>query len=110
MGGRACNFATDLGWAVKNLIIGAPRNWSRTYWSGTWLLIPAITLIRWAAAGIAWGPTVSSTVTRNVSYYIIAHAAKFGPAGVGAAWTRIYRATAECGLCRPDGKSADRIK
>ena len=76
------NFAEDLKWHVKNLIIGAPRNWSKN-------------VIEWnLAADANYDPhtvggcssclgalTIGSTVTRNVAYYIIAHASKFVPMG-----------------------------
>ncbi|HEY0271726.1 MAG TPA: glycoside hydrolase family 30 beta sandwich domain-containing protein, partial [Chitinophaga sp.] len=72
------NFAGDLQWHVTNLIIGATRNWSRN-------------VLEWnLAADASYGPhtpggcstclgalTISGSVTRNVSYYIIGHAAKF---------------------------------
>ncbi|MGB4399420.1 MAG: glycoside hydrolase family 30 beta sandwich domain-containing protein [Daejeonella sp.] len=74
------NFAGDLQWHVNNLIIGAARNWSRT-------------VLEWnLAADASYRPhtnggctnclgalTISSSTefTRNVAYYIIAHASKF---------------------------------
>ena len=75
-------FAGNLRWHVKNLIIGAPGNWSKN-------------VIEWnLASDPAYNPhtpggctqcegavTISSAVTRNVSYYIMAHASKFVPAG-----------------------------
>lgn len=71
-------FNGDLQWHIKNLIIGATRNWSRN-------------VIEWnLASDPSFGPhtpggctncqgalTVGSSVQRNVSYYIIAHASKF---------------------------------
>lgn len=72
-------FSGDLNWHITNLIVGATRNWSRN-------------VIEWNLASDAnFGPhttggcgtcqgavTVSGgAVSRNVSYYIIAHAAKF---------------------------------
>jgi glucosylceramidase len=75
-------FGGDLRWHVKNLIIGAPRNWARN-------------VLEWnLAADENFNPhtqdggctscqgaiTIQSktgAVTRNVSYYIIAHASKF---------------------------------
>src|SRR6185437_4882236 len=71
-------FAGDLSWHVSNLIIGAPRNWSRN-------------VLEWnLASDPNYGPhtaggcttckgalTIGGTITRNVSYYIIAHASKF---------------------------------
>lgn len=74
------NFAGDLKWHISNLIIGATRNWSRT-------------VLEWnLAADSNYRPhtdggctnclgalTISSSTefTRNVAYYIIAHASKF---------------------------------
>jgi len=73
------DFQSDLDWALLNLIIGAPRNWSRN-------------VLEWnLAADQNYGPhtvggcseclgayTINGTaVTKNTSYYIIAHASKF---------------------------------
>lgn len=72
-------FRQDLNWHIKHLIVGASRNWSRN-------------VIEWNLASdenfephTQGGCTVcqgaltiqGATVKRNVSYYIIAHAAKF---------------------------------
>jgi len=82
--GSKTTFAGNLGWHVKNLEIGAPRNWARTVleWNlaadpqqnphtpgGCTECLGAITL----APGDA--------VTRNVAYYTVAHASKFVPTG-----------------------------
>ncbi len=71
-------FSGDLQWHVKNLIIGAMRNWSRN-------------VLEWnLASDPDYGPhtlggcttckgalTIGGDVKRNVSYYIIAAASKF---------------------------------
>lgn len=72
-------FDGDLRWHVKTLIVGATRNWSRN-------------VLEWnLAADPNFEPhtddggctqcmgalTIGDSVTRNVSYYIIAHASKF---------------------------------
>ena len=78
------SFDGDLKWHVKNVIIGSMRNWSRT-------------ALEWNLANNAsFGPNTpggcttckgaltinsSDSFTRNVGYYIIAHASKFVPAG-----------------------------
>ncbi len=77
------NFAGDLQWHVQNVIIGSMRNWSRN-------------ALEWNLANDPnFGPhtpggcttckgalTISgSSITRNVGYYIVAHASKFIPAG-----------------------------
>jgi glucosylceramidase len=74
-------FAGDLNWHIKNLIIGATRNWSRNVLE--WNLASDAEYKPHTNGGcnICKGAlTVSNnTVTRNVSYYVIAHAAKFVP-------------------------------
>ncbi|MBX3241583.1 MAG: glucosylceramidase [Chitinophagaceae bacterium] len=77
--GAPGNFGEDLKWHIENLIIGATRNWSRN-------------VLEWnLAADQNYGPyteggctaclgalTINgNTVSRNVAYYIIAHASKF---------------------------------
>jgi glucosylceramidase len=78
------NFGGDLKWHLKNVIIGSMRNWSRN-------------ALEWNLANnSAFGPhtqggcttckgaiTVdnNTSYTRNVAYYIIAHASKFVPPG-----------------------------
>lgn len=78
------NFDGDLKWHLKNVIIGSMRNWSKI-------------ALEWNLANNAsFGPhtpggcttckgaiTIESNTnfTRNVAYYIVAHASKFVPAG-----------------------------
>ena len=78
--GAPGNFRGDLTWHVRELIIGAPCNWSRT-------------VLEWnLASDPRWQPHTDrggcdrclgavtidgDQVTRNPAYYIIAHAAKF---------------------------------
>jgi glucosylceramidase len=78
------SFEGDLKWHVKNVIIGSMRNWSKN-------------ALEWNLANNAsFGPHTpggcdtckgaitingSDSFTRNVGYYIIAHASKFVPAG-----------------------------
>lgn len=78
------SFDGDLKWHLKNVIIGSMRNWSKT-------------ALEWNLANNAsFGPNTiggcttckgavtinsSDSFTRNVGYYIIAHASKFIPAG-----------------------------
>lgn len=78
------SFSGDLKWHVKNVIIGSMRNWSKT-------------ALEWNLANnSSFGPNTpggcttckgaltinsSDSFTRNVGYYIIAHASKFVPTG-----------------------------
>lgn len=81
--GSKGNFTGDLNWHTKNVIIGSMRNWSKI-------------ALEWNLANDGnFGPhtpggcteckgaiTINSSeqLTRNVAYYIIAHASKFVPA------------------------------
>ncbi len=73
------NFAEDLKWHVSTLIVGATRNWSRN-------------VLEWnLAADANYNPhtpdggcttclgalTIAPAISRNVAYYVIAHASKF---------------------------------
>lgn len=77
------SFDGDLKWHVKNVVVGSMRNWSRI-------------ALEWNLANDpSYGPhtpggcteckgaiTISgSNFSRNVAYYIIAHASRFVPAG-----------------------------
>ena len=80
--GSTGSFDGDMKWHTKNVVIGSMRNWSRI-------------ALEWnLASDPSFGPhtpggctqckgalTIGNIITRNVSYYIIAHASKFVPAG-----------------------------
>lgn len=74
-------FAGDLNWHFKNLIIGATRNWSKNVLE--WNLASDTDFKPHTQGGcnVCKGALTiaKNIVTRNVSYYIIAHAAKFVP-------------------------------
>ena len=99
-------FGGDLRWHLRNLIIGAPRNWSKT-------------VLEWNLANdAAFGPhtpggcttckgalTINgSAVKRNVAYYIVAHASKFVPAGSIRVNTNIPGSLLNVAYKTPDGK------
>jgi glucosylceramidase len=73
------DFQTDLEWALKNLIIGAPRNWSRNVLEWNMAADENYGPHTVGGCGVCQGAfTINGTsVSRNTSYYIIAHAAKF---------------------------------
>jgi len=100
------SFAEDLNWHLKNLIIGATRNWSRNVleWNlaadpnnrpytngGCTVCLPAVTVS-------------GSSISHNVSYYIIAHAAKFVRPGSVRIATNIPVNLQNVAFKRPDGK------
>ncbi len=76
------NFPGDLKWHVQNLIIGATRNWSRNVLEWNLAADPSYQPHTPNGCSTCMGAlTISNTVTRNVSYYIIAHASKFARPG-----------------------------
>ena len=74
------NFSSDLTWHVKNVIVGSMRNWSRIALEWNLANKPDFTPHTPGGCTLCKGAlTIDSSITRNVSYYIIAHAAKFVP-------------------------------
>lgn len=99
-------FDEDLRWHTKNLIVGATRNWSRN-------------VLEWnLAADPQFNPhtgdggcttcmgalTIGPSVTRNVSYYIIAHASKFVRPGSVRVETNIPDGLYNVAFLTPEGK------
>jgi glucosylceramidase len=77
------SFEGDLKWHIKNVIIGSMRNWSRN--ALEWNLASDQNFQPHTPGGCTECKGAltfyNTSVTRNVSYYIIAHASKFVPAG-----------------------------
>ena len=75
------SFPGDLRWHIRNIIIGAPANWSRN--ALEWNLANDETFGPHTSGGCSTclgAVTINSSsasVTRNVAYYIVAHAARF---------------------------------
>ena len=80
--GAPSNFSGDLNWHVKNLIVGATRNWSKNVIEWNLASDPSYSPHTNGGCTTCLGAlTIGSSITRNVSYYIIAHASKFVPQG-----------------------------
>ncbi|MGB8190387.1 MAG: glycoside hydrolase family 30 beta sandwich domain-containing protein [Chitinophagaceae bacterium] len=72
------NFGGDLKWHIQNLIIGATRNWSRNVLEWNLAADPSYQPHTPGGCSSCMGAlTISNGFTRNVSYYVIAHASKF---------------------------------
>jgi glucosylceramidase len=99
-------FPGDLRWHAKHLVIGATRNWSRN-------------VLEWnLAADQNFDPhtddggcsecmgaiTIGNEVTRNVSYYIIAHASKFVRPGSVRVASNIVDGLHNVAFLTPEGK------
>lgn len=74
-------FNEELAWHTKNLLIGAPRNWCRTVLEWNLAADPNQNPHTDGGCTECLGALTISTdgarVTRNVAYYLIAHASKF---------------------------------
>lgn len=76
--GSSGSFAGDLKWHLKNVIIGSMRNWSRTALEWNLANDPSYDPHTPGGCTTCKGAlTIGTSVTRNVAYYIIAHASKF---------------------------------
>lgn len=76
------NFQEDLKWHTENLIIGATRNWSRNVLEWNLAADPNYDPHTPGGCTSCLGAlTIGSNVTRNVAYYIIAHASRFARPG-----------------------------
>lgn len=76
------DFAGDLKWHLKNVIIGSMRNWSRNALEWNLASDPYYSIHTPGGCTTCKGAiTIVSGVSRNVGYYIVAHASKFVPAG-----------------------------
>jgi glucosylceramidase len=100
------SFLGDLGWHMQNVMIGSLNNWAKA--SIEWNL----------ATNTSYGPRTSggcssclgaitinnsTTFTRNVSYYIVAHMSKF----IRPDATRISSTSTNSGLLNVTTKNAD---
>ena len=77
--GSGSTFAGDLSWAIKNLIVGAPRNWSKNVLEWNLASDPNLEPHTDGGCNTCLGAVTidRNKITRNQSYYIIAHASKF---------------------------------
>jgi len=76
------DFGGDLKWHEKNVIIGSMRNWSRVALEWNLANDPSYNPHTPGGCTQCKGAlTIGTTVTRNVGYFIVAHASKFVPAG-----------------------------
>jgi glucosylceramidase len=104
--GAPGNFAEELNWHVRTLIIGASRNWCRN-------------VIEWnLAADPSQDPHTKggcfnclgavsidgNKVTRNPAYYIIAHASRFVVPGSVRIGSNTSQSLPNVAFRRPDGK------
>jgi glucosylceramidase len=100
------NFGNDLKWAVKNVVIGSMRNWSRNALEWNLANDPTFSMHTPGGCTTCKGALTinGNSVTRNVSYYIIAHASKFVPAGSVRINSNIVGSLYNAAFKTPSGK------
>ncbi|WP_228530375.1 glycoside hydrolase family 30 protein [Tamlana sp. I1] len=101
------SFPGDLKWHLKNVIIGATRNWSRN--ALEWNLANNSEFGPHTDGGCTTckgGLTISNSgnITRNVGYYIVGHASKFVPSGSKRIASNIAGNLQNVAFLTPDGK------
>ena len=100
------SFGGDLQWHIKNVVVGAMNNWSRN--ALEWNLATNASYGPYTSGGCSTcqgALTISgSSVTRNVSYYIIAHVAKFVPAGSTRIASTVVPGLVNTAFLTPAGK------
>lgn len=100
------NFGNDLKWHMKNVVTGSIRNWSKVALEWNLANDPDFALHTPGGCNSCKGAVTinNSTVTRNVAYYIIAHASKFVPAGSVRIGSGQSGSLYNVAFKRPDGK------
>ncbi|OOG71140.1 glycoside hydrolase family 30 beta sandwich domain-containing protein [Algoriphagus sp. A40] len=97
----------DMPWHVKNLIVGASRNWAKTVLEWNLTSNPELTPFtdRGGCDRCLGAVTVSGdSVTRNPAYYVIAHASKFVEPGSVRVDSNQFVELPNVVFLRPDGK------
>ena len=99
------DFAGDLKWHVRNVIIGSMRNWSRNALEWNLASDPNYSIHTPGGCTTCKGAlTIISGYTRNVSYYIVAHASKFVTPGSVRIASNNAGSLFNVAFKRPDGK------
>lgn len=100
------NFGEDLKWHISTLIIGATRNWSRNVLEWNLAADPEYKPHTDGGCTSCLGAITiaGNSVTRNVAYYIIAHASKFVRPGSVRIASTIEANLDNVAFKTPDGK------
>lgn len=105
--GAPGNLDGDIPWHVKNLLIGAPRNWAKTVLEWNLSSNPSLTphTDRGGCDRCLGAVTIDwDQVTRNPAYYVIAHASKFVDPGSFRIDSNVFEGLSNVAFLRPDGK------
>jgi glucosylceramidase len=94
-------------WHIKNLIIGATRNWAKTVLEWNLTSNPELTphTDRGGCDRCLGAVTIDGdSVIRNPAYYVIAHASKFVVPGSVRIDSNLLEGLPNVAFLRPDGK------
>jgi len=104
--GAKGSFNDDLKWHIKNVLIGSMRNWSRVALEWNLANDPSYNPHTPGGCTECKGAlTISgSSITRNVAYYIIAHASKFVTPGSARIGSNILGTIQNVAFKTPEGR------
>jgi glucosylceramidase len=105
--GAPGNLEGDIPWHVKNLLIGAPRNWAKTVLEWNLSSNPQLTphTDRGGCDRCLGAVTIDGDqVVRNPAYFVIAHASKFVDPGSVRIDSNSDPELPNVAFLRPDGK------
>jgi glucosylceramidase len=100
-------FPGTLKWHADRVLIGSTRNWAKTVLE--WNLAADTNCNPHTPAGCAecvGALTIGEAITRNVNYYVIAHASKFIPAGSVRIASNILPGLPNVAFRTPDDRTA----
>lgn len=105
--GSKGTFDGDFQWHVKNVIIGAMRNHSRTALEWNLANDPAFSLHTPGGCTECKGALTigGDKISRNVSYYIVAHASRFVPPGSVRIGSQAVESLPNVAFLTPDGRT-----
>lgn len=105
--GAPSDLKGDMAWHVKNLLIGAPRNWAKTVLEWNLSSNPELTphTNRGGCDRCLGAVTIDGDeLYRNPAYYVIAHASKFVDPGSLRIASNLPTGLSNVAFLRPDGK------
>ena len=103
--GANASFDGDLKWHLKNVIIGTIRNWGKV--ALEWNLASDASYNPHTPGGCTeckGALTIDGSITRNVSYYIVAHVSRFVPPGSVRIASTVVGALNNVAFKTPTGK------
>ena len=105
--GSPGNLEGDIAWHIKNLLIGAPRNWAKTVLEWNISSNPSLNphTDRGGCDRCLGAITIDGdAVTRNPAYYVIAHASKLVDPGSYRIGSSTAEGLSNVAFLRADGK------